>query len=137
MTQETFRTAYQQAHAELSDLQEQFERLRLKKEKIEKVVEALKPLIELYATGAVEDKAASDPSLYLIHESKDAVPEPVQRASQPSPEPVLEQVEYSATATSEPVEYAMESTSSDPFQRRIESVLWGWSQKREGMAPAV
>jgi hypothetical protein len=137
MTQETFRTAYQQAHAELSDLQGQFERLRLKKEKIEKVVEALKPLMELYATGAVADQMASDPSLYLIHESKEAVPEPVQRATQPSPEPVLEQVEYSAIATPEPVEYAMESTSSDPFQRRIESVLWGWSQKREGMAPAV
>ena len=44
MTQDTFRTAYQQATAELLDIQDQFEQLRLKKEKIEKVVEALKPL---------------------------------------------------------------------------------------------
>lgn len=136
MTQETFRTAYQLANAELLDLYDQFEKLRLKKEKIEKVVEALKPLVELYATDPGTEKLVSDPSLYLIHESRNAVPEPVQRASEPSPEPVLEQVEYSAIATPEPVQYATES-SSDPFQRRIESVLWGWSQKREGMAPAV
>ena len=137
MTQDTFRTAYQQASAELLDLYDQFEKLRLKKEKIEKVVEALKPLVELYATDSVAEKLVSDPSLYLIHESRNAVPEPVQHASEPSPEPVLEPVEYSASATPEPVQYAPESSSSDPFQRRIESVLWGWSQKREGLAPAV
>ena len=98
-------------------------------------------LVDLYASSAVAEKPLSDPSIYLIHESKqetrDAVSEPVQRASEPSPEPVLEPMEYSANATPEPVQYATESTSSDPFQRRIESVLWGWSQKREGMAPAV
>ena len=136
MTEETFRTAYQQANAELWGIQEQFERLRLKKEQIEKVVEALKPFVELYSENAVANQPVSDPSLYLIHESKEVAAEPVHRASEPSPEPVLAAVEYSTTLAPEPVQYAAEP-SSDPFQRRIESVLWGWSQKREGMAPAV
>ncbi len=136
MTQETFHTAYQQANAELCSIQEQFERLRLKKERIEKVVEALKPFVELYSGNAVSNQPVSDPSMYLVHEAKDVVSEPVQRAIEPTPEPVIEPVEYAANVAAEPVQYATE-VSSDPFQRRIESVLWGWSQKREGMAPAV
>lgn len=136
MTEETFRTAYQQANAELWDLHEQFERLRLKKEQIEKVVEALKPFVELQSGSTGADQQASDPSVYLVHEAKDVPSEPIHPASEPTPEPVLEPVEYAVAATPEPVQYASEP-SSDPFQRRIESVLWGWSQKREGMAPAV
>ncbi len=136
MTQETFRTAYQLANAELRDLHEQFERLRQKKEQIEKVVEALRPLVELYSGNTVADQPVPDASLYLLHESKEVAAEPVQRVSESSPEAVLEPVEYSTTLAAEPVQYAAEP-SSDPFQRRIESVLWGWSQKREGMAPAV
>lgn len=136
MTQDTFRTAYQQANSELGDLQEQFERLRLKKEQIEKVVEALKPFIDLHGESIVADQQISDPSIYLVHESSNVTPEPIQHIAEPSPEPVFEPIEYTAEVTPEPVQYAMEQ-SSVPFQRRIESVLWGWSQKREGMAPAV
>ena len=135
MTQDTFRTAYQQANTELWDLQEQFERLRLKKEQIEKVVEALKPFIELDSENFAADQRVTDPSIYLVHEAKEVSAEPIQRAAEAAPEPVVESA-HVADLVPEPVQYATEP-SSDPFQRRIESVLWGWSQKREGMAPAV
>ncbi|MFZ0745166.1 MAG: hypothetical protein WAM85_12225 [Terracidiphilus sp.] len=136
MTQETFRTAYNQAHSELADLQEQFERLRLKKEQIETVVAALKPFVDLHAENVAADFQTSDSSIYMIHENAEASHEPIQNVVEPTPEPIVEPVEYTAELSPEPIQYAPEP-SSDPFQRRIESVLWGWSQKREGMAPAV
>lgn len=136
MTQDTFRTAYQQANAELGSILEQFDRLRHKKEQIERVVEALRPLLEAQGESNSASQAIADPSLFLVEEAKEVAHDPVAVAAEKGPEPVVEPVELAAEMSAEPVQLAKEP-SSDPFQRRIESVLWGWSQKREGMAPAV
>lgn len=136
MTQDTFRTAYLQANSELGSIREQFDRLRTKKELIERVVEALRPLLDAQGESNSTGHSVADTSLYLVDEAPAVAHEPVALAMEKAPEPVIEPVELTAEMSAEPVELAKEP-SSDPFQRRIESVLWGWSQKREGMAPAV
>lgn len=136
MTQDTFRTAYQQANSELGSILEQFDRLRSKKEQIERVVEALRPLLEAKGESDSAGHPIADPSLFLVDEAKEVAHDPVALVAEKASEPVVEPVELAAEMTAEPVQLAKEP-SSDPFQRRIESVLWGWSQKREGMAPAV
>lgn len=130
MTEETFRTAYQQAHAELRQISEQYDRLRQKKQQVEKIVEALRPLLEMQsAEKPVSSAQISDPSLYLVDETIMPAESVIKHLQAPD---VLEPV--SMQVVEEPANF---EPSSDPFQRRIESVLWGWSQKREGMAPAV
>ncbi|HUN86221.1 MAG TPA: hypothetical protein VMU48_17710 [Terracidiphilus sp.] len=136
MTQDTFRTAYQQANSELGSIREQFDRLRTKKEQIERVVEALRPLLEAKDESNSTGHSIVDPSLFLVDEAPAVSHELPALAMEKAPEPVIEPVELTSEMSAEPVQLAKEP-SSDPFQRRIESVLWGWSQKREGMAPAV
>jgi len=130
MTEETFRTAYQQAHAELRQISEQYDKLRQKKQQVERILEALRPLLEMQAKESPAVAQVTDPSLYVVEETV-AAPEPVKKRIEPQ-EPVFEPVPMQVVE--EPANF---EPSSDPFQRRIESVLWGWSQKREGMAPAV
>ncbi|HLY40550.1 MAG TPA: hypothetical protein VKR52_05015 [Terracidiphilus sp.] len=131
MTAETFRTAYQQAYAELRQISEQYDKLNRKKQQVEKIVEVLRPLLEMKSSeSAAAARPVSDPSMYLVEETV-AAAEPSMKhleAMEPEFEPVPMQP-MEAPANFEP--------SSDPFQRRIESVLWGWSQKREGVVPAV
>ncbi len=45
MRQEVYRVAFDEASAELSEILSKFEQLRLRKDRIEKVVDALKPLV--------------------------------------------------------------------------------------------
>ena len=45
MRQEVYRVAYDEAKSELGEILGKFEALRLRKDRIEKVVEALKPLL--------------------------------------------------------------------------------------------
>lgn len=44
MNKEAYRFAFDEANAELSQIVGEFEQLRMRKERVEKVVEALKPL---------------------------------------------------------------------------------------------
>jgi hypothetical protein len=146
MRHETYRFAFDQASAELKDIVVRFDQLRSRKERVERIVEALKPFADLPAGAPIPDELAAAQSLYLIPQAEahlNLSAAPVQREAEvahaaiqslvePSPEPVV----FALEETPETVEMPAE-VSRDPFQRRIDSVLWGWSQKREGMLPAV
>lgn len=107
MRQEVYRVAFDEASAELSEILGKFELLRLRKDRIEKVVEALKPLV-----AALESQPAASNPVPLERQapvemsSQYAAPEPVQTAPSPIPYPV------------QPV-----MQNSDPFARRMESAV--------------
>lgn len=149
MRQETYRFALDEATAELTDIVSKFEALKARKERIEKVVEALKPFIGLHSeTATVETSAA-----FTAHEIEQPSPEPVEftfmqvsgpgmevTKSEPAhvdaaaqvPEPVYAMAE----ATAEQVAY-FRQPSADPFQRRIDDALWGWQQRPEGLLSPI
>lgn len=64
MKQEVYRFAFEEANSELNQIVGEFEQLRLRKDKIEKVVEALKPLATLEAQGAAAERKSSDTATY-------------------------------------------------------------------------
>jgi len=146
MRQETYRFALDEASAELRDILQQFDALRLRKEQIEKVVEALKPFLSLQTemTPVVSEVA------YAVPETEQPASEPIQFTymSGPSTEPV---VEITAQEIVEPVpvlalvgeeeesEQAVffRQPSPDPFQRRIDDALWGWQQRPEGLLSPI
>ena len=145
MRQETYRFALDEASAELRDILQQFDALRLRKEQIEKVVEALKPFLSLQTetTPAVSEVA------YAMPEMEQPVSEPVQFTymSGPSMEQVVE-LTAQETVEPEPVlalvgEEESEQVaffrqpSQDPFQRRIDDALWGWQQRPEGLLSPI
>lgn len=99
MRQEVYRVAYDEANAELSEILGKFEQLRLRKDRVEKVVEALKPLVASEAAIVTEQKKESGER---VHEVLHAAPE-------------------SAQATPSPIPYPVQQPSmapSDPFARR-------------------
>jgi hypothetical protein len=110
MTQETYRLAYEEASTELKDILGQFEVLRIRREKVQQVVEALRPLI---SEGPLPESVVSvDTAPFLVQQasagSSEAAPTAVAEAL---PGPVAEP------------EPAFASESSDPFQRRIDNAL--------------
>jgi hypothetical protein len=108
MTQETYRFAVEEANAELREIAGQFEVLRVRKEQVEDVIEALRPLLsdaQVEETTLVQQ--AVEPAPFLVQQSAaEVVPEPVLEVMpEPAPEPVFAE------------------QSSDPFQRRIDNAL--------------
>lgn len=83
MRQEVYRVAYDEANAELSEILGKFEQLRLRKDRVEKVVEALKPLVASEAATLAEQKKESGErahevsSLHTASESAQATPSPI------------------------------------------------------------
>lgn len=59
MNKEAYRFAFDEANAELNAIMGEFEQLRMRKERVEKVVEALKPLA---ADGQPEKNPSESPS---------------------------------------------------------------------------
>lgn len=108
MRQEVYRVAYDEAKAELGEILGKFEQLRLRKDRIEAVVEALKPLLAAESQGA---SAAASPSV--------ASPSP--EATEPVPEPVPMPVAQAPT----------EDAGGDPFQRRVENAIGMGSGARD------
>ena len=92
---DVYRVAFDSANAELNQILVSFEELKARKERIEKVVLALKPLL-----GAAEDSGHD-----LASSSSDS--------SQPAEE--VPTYQYQGTNGSSP----------DPFQQRIDQVLGG------------
>ena len=140
MKQDAYRFAYVEASAELGNILGQFEQLRLQKEQIERVVAALKPFLDLEGdpTASTEQVGYAQPEPFEY-----AQPEPVQQVMASialpilhDPEPFPEPVEIPVASAPMFSQYGADS-SSDAFQQRIDSVLWGWTRKREGMIPAV
>ena len=144
MGQGTYRIAYDEAITELSTIVEQFEELRLRKERVEKVVEALKPFVGLQTGISAEELepafAKSEPvqqaSQAIIHSISEAgIETPTESIRAPIEIPT-ETVLVPVAATSEAVSYYGQS-SSDPFQRRIDDALWGWQQRPEGLLSPI
>ena len=108
MTQETYRLAYEEASSELKEILGQFEVLRVRREKVQQVVEALRPLM---SEDPISSTPTSDPAPFLVQQSSNVSSEPSPVATtevfpEPAPEP-------------EPAF----AESSDPFQRRIDNAL--------------
>jgi hypothetical protein len=102
MRHEVYRVAYDEAHAELTEILGKFEQLRIRKDKIEKVVEALKPLL---SSGDFQVNGM------------DRVPVPAER----KPAPVeAETVQAVSSPIPYPVQQAIEP-ANDPFSRRADS----------------
>jgi len=64
MNKEVYRFAFDEANAELSQIVGEFEQLRLRKERVEKVVEALKPLAGVDPQPAAGEKKDSQSPSY-------------------------------------------------------------------------
>jgi adenylosuccinate lyase len=96
---EVYRVAFDSANSELNDILGAYEELRARKDRIEKVVMALKPLL-----GAEEAAAAAA----AVQSASDAANEAVQSQEEPA-------YQYQATNGN--------GASSDPFARRLDSAL--------------
>jgi hypothetical protein len=153
MRQETYRFALDEASKELHGIVAQYEALRSRKEQIEKVVEALRPFIDLHAeTPTIETSAPV--AEFVAPAFEQPSPEPqftFMQISGPGmevtitdpalvevePEPVLEAVGvHSDEATPEQIAY-FRQPAADPFQRRIDDALWGWQQRPEGLLSPI
>ena len=97
MRQEVYRVAFDEARAELNEILGKFEQLRLRKDRIEKLVEALKPLI----TGYDLPVSSAEQSVAV------AVPQPATVAASPIPYPLRQTIE----------------PSNDPFSRNTDSAV--------------
>ncbi|MGA9464921.1 MAG: hypothetical protein WBV28_19180 [Terracidiphilus sp.] len=112
MTQETYRLAYDEANSELKEILSKFEELQLRREKIQQVVDALKPLLADGPMPEAGANASGDPAPFLVQQASAVSSEPTPTApAETFPEPVAEP------------EPAFAAESSDPFQRRIDNAL--------------
>jgi hypothetical protein len=143
MRHETYRFALDEASAELRTIVTQYEALRIRKEQVEKVVEALKPFLSLQT----EIPAAETDAIEVTSDAEMPVTEPAEfvymQVSGPSTESVQvsaelheEAFQANAEATAEQVAY-FRQPSADPFQRRIDDALWGWQQRPEGLLSPI
>ncbi|HWT65159.1 MAG TPA: hypothetical protein VN151_03525 [Terracidiphilus sp.] len=64
MKEEVYRFAFDEANAELTQIMNEFEQLRQRKDRIEKVVEALKPLAAGEVQGAPAERRGSEAPTY-------------------------------------------------------------------------
>jgi hypothetical protein len=142
MRQQTYRTAFDEAHAELMDITGQFETLRLRKEQVERVVEALKPFI-----GLTSEPTADLTMAYASSESAQPVSEHVEFTFTQVSTPSGESIQMTSEVPAEPIPVGVEATeeqlayfrqpASDPFQKRIDDALWGWQQRPEGLLSPI
>jgi hypothetical protein len=107
MRQEVYRVAFDEASAELSEILSKFEQLRLRKDRVEKVVDALKPLV-----GSESPVPSAERNVA-----------PTERQSLAG-----EQLRHSPNDTGQgttqsPIPYPMQQPASDPFSRRIETTV--------------
>jgi hypothetical protein len=153
MRQETYRFALDEASKELHGIVAQYEALRSRKEQIEKVVEALRPFIDLHAeTPTIETSApvvefvapaieqpSPEPQFTFVQISGPGMEVTITDPAlvEVEPEPVLETVGvHSDEATPEQIAY-FRQPAADPFQRRIDDALWGWQQRPEGLLSPI
>lgn len=131
MRDETYKIAYEEANAELRDILTRFEELRLRKDQIEHVVDALRPFIGMEMETAAltvvpepeaEQEIAPEPVVYSYLQAVGQADEAIQS----QPERMTAKARPISEPVAEPVAYAAMEPSSDPFQRRIDDALWGW-----------
>lgn len=131
MRLEVYRVAYDEASAELSEILGKFEQLRLRKERVEKVVEALKPLIasnEFHSRAQAPAPAPERPSIPVERPAVVAeAPLPV-----PIPAPVPVPAQAAPTLASIPAQSQPSvDEAADPFSRRVENVMGMSSAARD------
>lgn len=127
-----YRVAYEAANSEFKDILKEFNQLSLRKNQLERVVEALRPIAGFDTQGAAAEQRAENRALNQVQEIAqqmvEAPVEAIQPAEPPSepaqpavalPHDLLEQVDYPAP---EGV-HLDEEVSADPIQRRIDSAL--------------
>ncbi|MGB6974985.1 MAG: hypothetical protein WBD67_09920 [Terracidiphilus sp.] len=134
MRQETYRFAFEEAHAELRDIVEKYEQLRSRKEQIERVVAALQPFLALSGAAPTEQAPAEEMQFSFLGVGH----APAQHDIAPELEEFLRQEGLIAEENSEPIHLSMTAQpeseleqeaepvaemSADPFQRRIDDVL--------------
>lgn len=139
MRQETYRFAFDEAHAELRDITEQYEQLLSRKEQVEKVLAALRPFLEMGGEVAIAEEMPHTihtpeyKSMLAAQEQADtAIAEFIAAESMHTElndafhltlgaEPVVKpMMEPELEPEPEP---ALADMSADPFQRRIDDVL--------------
>lgn len=123
MRQDVYRVAYDEAISELGEILKSFEQLRLRKERVEKAMEVLKPLVSLSASSSATTVSDSNPSGTSPDSAPPAVdPSPNHKAETQGtavPAAVMQRIE-------EPISYPAPQASesaADPFQRRINNAL--------------
>jgi hypothetical protein len=90
----SYRAAFNTASAELNEVYREFEQLRVRKEKVEKVIDALKPLVG-GQNAAWESSAApvsSEPAQYYA-EPQAAVPAPARQDASASVDAVQRRID--------------------------------------------
>ncbi len=123
MTQETYRFALEEASAELREIAGQFEQLRVRKEQVDEVIDALRPLLSdvQVADGIADKQIVVEAAPFLVQAPPEYPAAQVAEIMQePAPEP------------------AYVEQSSDPFQRRIDNALkHGFGAKDSRVMPRV
>jgi hypothetical protein len=123
MTQNIYRTTYDEASSELSEILARVEQLRLHRQLIEKAIEALEPFCAVNR----EAVAAFQPMVSMPAEVVRQQP-----AAEPIPFPVQEVVSNFDVPQTPP---APEPTA-DPFAARINNALWDWNLRSNQLQPA-
>jgi hypothetical protein len=104
----SYRVAFRTANADLTEVFREMDQLRVRKERIDKLIESLKPLLG----GQPVERQVMSSSF---------APAPSQESSQRSAEPAP-----AAAQAAEPApapEYQEEEVQADPIQSRINSIL--------------
>lgn len=115
MRQDVYRVALDEASSELNDILARFDQLRQRKDRLEKIVEALKPLVvsnDQRSVAAVEASAVKPVAI------------PEFEAAAPVPTPAMSHVQI------ERIQAAADE-SADPFDRRVENVMGMSSATRD------
>ena len=118
MRQDVYRVAYDEAISELSDIINKYEQLRLQKERVEKVVEVLKPLL-----GANAPASSVEPTAAVTFPDE---PPPTVDPPPNSGQEVVSIPVALMHRMEQPISYPAPQAAEippDPFQRRINNAL--------------
>ncbi len=127
MRLEVYRVAYDEASAELTEILAKFEQLRLRKERVEKVVDALKPLVVSNEFHTRTQAPSTAPERTSVSAERPAVV-----AEVPIPSSVSASGQVAHTLASEPVPSRQAvDEAADPFSRRVENVTGMSSAARD------
>ncbi|MGA7858429.1 MAG: hypothetical protein WCA11_10910 [Terracidiphilus sp.] len=66
MKQDVYRFAHEEASSELNEIVKEFDNLRIRKERIEKLLDALKPLADLETPALAGDQPSADAPGYTF-----------------------------------------------------------------------
>jgi hypothetical protein len=129
MGQDVYRLAFDEATAELNEIIGRVEQLRQRKDRIEKFVEAFRPLLGLDVEEPAAEEETAEAAPYAMEQTAEPEPVVTEAAADPST--------YSFQQVPVPLP-DLDELTSDPFQRRVRSALRfrGFSRERAGLQQA-